>query len=277
MQHITSPHNPRVALLRALHTGKGRKEQRQWLVEGPHLIREALRARLAPSLVVYDPAALAGTDLPDMIAAWADEGAEVATTTPEIIARVAEAQTPQGVVAAFSLEDVAPERLRGQRRGRMRPITLILDDLSDPGNAGTILRSALAADVDAVLLTPHSVDVFAPKVVRAASGAHSPLPRLRPPSRHATRSSFGLPTAAPDMVAADSGARDDCFDLDLTQPTGLIIGNEARGPSVAARKLATRFVRIPMWNGVESLNAAIAASVLLFESVRQRRAAPRSE
>jgi TrmH family RNA methyltransferase len=275
MQHITSPHNARVAFLRSLHNAKGRAQARAWLAEGPHLLQEALRAHITPSLVLYDPDALAGTPLPDTIALLADEGAEAITAPSEIVARAADSQTPQGIVAAFARDDVALEKLRARRRGRLRPLVLVLDDLQDPGNVGTILRSALAADVDMALLTPHCADPFAPKVVRAASGAHFHLPIATDLSWDEIRRALAGAPAMRQIVVADSGASDEYFDLDLTQRTALIIGNEAHGPSPEARALATRRVRIPMFNGVESLNAAVAASVLLFESVRQRRARSR--
>jgi TrmH family RNA methyltransferase len=185
---------------------------------------------------------------------------------------VTEAQTPQGIVAALSLDAVAPEKLRGQRRGRMRPLVGVLDNLSDPGNVGTIFRSALAADVDCVLLSMNCADPFAPKVVRAASGAHFHLPIYPNQSWDAIKKYLDGAPKMQQVVVAEAAADTSYADLDLTQRTGLIIGNEAHGPSAPARRLATRFIRIPMFNGVESLNAAIATSVILFESVRQRKA-----
>jgi RNA methyltransferase, TrmH family len=269
---ITSLHNPKVGALRALHTSKGRRAAHAFLIEGIHLVQEAHRAHILPDSVIYDPAALDGSPVLDIISEWSLESVEVIAATPVILERVCEAQTPQGIAAVINLDSVAPERMTSRRRGRFRPLLLILDDLADPGNVGTILRSALAADVDAVLLTPNCVDVFAPKVVRAASGAHFHLP-LRPEQSWAQIEGFlaGAPKMQ-QVLVADAAGDTDYSALDLTQRTGIIIGNEARGPSAAARSRATRQVRIPMYNHVESLNAGIAASVILFEAVRQRRA-----
>ncbi len=270
-QHITSLHNARVSSLRALHTAKGRKAAQAVLIEGPHLITEAISARIRPDLVLCDPVALGDSPLLGELTRWADEGVELISATPAILEKVCDAQTLQGIVAVVAQAALAPEQLARQRRGRLRPLVLVLDDLRDPGNVGTILRSALAADVDTVLLTPNCVDVFAPKVVRAASGAHFHLP-LRSDLSWEAISAYCV--GAPQMqqiLVADAAGDVDYTDLDLTQRTAIIVGNEAHGPSAAARARATRHVRIPMFNHVESLNAAIATSILLFESVRQRR------
>lgn len=269
--HITSPHNPKVGFLRTLHTAKGRKEAGAFLIEGPHLVAEALKARIPLDLVLIDPDAFANDPLLGEVAFLAEEGVEVIGAAPAVIERVSETLTPQGIVAVVPLASLAAEKLRAQRRGRLRPLVLVLDDLRDPGNVGTILRSALAADVDVVLLTPNCADPFAPKVVRSASGAHFHLPILAQQSWEAITAYLGGSPKMQQILVADSAAAD-YADLDLTQRTAIIIGNEAHGPSAAARKLATHNIRIPMYNGVESLNAAIAASVLLFESVRQRKA-----
>jgi len=269
--HITSSQNSKVSLLRSLHTTKGRAQEHLWFVEGPHLVREALRAFFRPKLIVFDAEALAGNPLVDEFEDLEGLGVEIATTTPAIMEKIAETLTPQGIVAAFSVVDVVPHQLRSKRQFRDRPITLILDDLRDPGNVGTILRSALAADVNAVYLTPQCVDVFAPKVVRAASGAHFHLPVY--PNQHWDNISYYLREEidVQEILVADSGVSDNYMTVDFTVPIGLIIGNEAHGPSIQARKLANRSITIPMYNGVESLNAAIATSIILFESARQRK------
>ncbi len=275
---ITSPSNSKVALLRSLHTPKGRAEARAFFVEGPHVVGAALDARLTPSLLLYDPETLGrtaeGRALLERIAQAPEAAAEgeALEASPRVIAHASDTQTPQGIVGAIQLDDVAPEKLRTRRRGRFRPLVLVLDALADPGNLGTILRSALAADVDEVLLTRNCVDPYNPKVVRAASGAHFHLPlAVQQTWEQIAQRLAGAPKTA-QIALAEAGAARPYYALDLTQRTALIIGNEARGPSAEARKLATERVSIPMWNGVESLNAAIAASILLFEATRQQRA-----
>src|SRR5262249_42835194 len=170
-EQISSPSNKRIQWLRSLHSPRGRQEAGAFLVEGPHLLEAALDAHLRPLLIVYDDEALSrtpdGMALLGRIGHAAASGIEILLATAPAIERSSETQTPQGVVAVVALADTAAEKLRARRRGRFRPLVLILDAVTDPGNVGTLLRSALAADVDEVLLSAGCADPFAPKVVRA--------------------------------------------------------------------------------------------------------------
>jgi len=275
---ITSPTNQHIALLRSLHAPKGRAAEEAFLIEGPHLLEEAFAARIRPRLIVYDPDDLGrspdGRRLLARIAEAQASGVDAQEATPNALARACDTQTPQGVVASVALAEVTPDAVRARRRGRSRNMLLALDALADPGNVGTIFRSALASDVDEVFLGPNCVDPYAPKVVRAGAGVHFHLPIRANLTWHDVASrSAGAPATHQTLVAEAGGRRtyDEC---DLTVRTLLIIGAEAHGVSAGASALATERVNIPMWNKVESLNAAIAASVILFEGARQRRAAP---
>jgi TrmH family RNA methyltransferase len=151
-----------------------------------------------------------------------------------------------------------------------RPVLLILDDLADPGNVGTILRTALAADVDEVLLTPDCVDCYSPKVVRAAAGAHIALPIESNLSWSAIVEKVATHCSGEFRVLlAEAGSPHIYYQQDLKSPFALIIGNETHGPSQDARALATQTISIPLANQVESLNAAMATGIVLYEAVRQ--------
>jgi TrmH family RNA methyltransferase len=176
------------------------------------------------------------------------------------------------VVSVLSLETFRPSRLLARRSPSVqRPVLLILDCIADPGNMGTILRTALAADVYEVLLTANCVDCYNPKVVRAAAGAHVSLPV----EVNLTWLAIEQKVAAhcggvPRVLLAEAGGLSTYYEQDLKTPFALIIGNEAQGPSQEARAIATLTVSIPLANGVESLNAAMAAGIILYEAVRQR-------
>lgn len=275
MPTITSTANPHVAALRALHTAKGRAEAGAFLVEGPHLVAAALDAHLIPTSLLYDPEALArtpaGRDLTGRLEALQADGARIFDAAPAALARACDTQTPQGVVGAIVTGDVDAERVRQRRRGRMRALVLILDGVSDPGNVGTLLRAALAADVDEVWLAPGCADPLAPKVVRAASGATFTQPVRAPLAWDEIAERLQGAPRMRQVVLAEATAQEPYDALDLTVRTALIVCNEAHGPTREAARLATRRVSIPMWNKVESLNAAIAGSVILFEGGRQRR------
>ncbi len=278
---ITSPSNQHIAFLRSLHSKKGRDEEGAFLLDGPHLLDAASEAHVTPRLIVFDPQHLARTPAGRKSLGQIEElrarGAEVVDASAAALERASDTQTPQGVVAAVAAEEIVPHRVRARRRGRMRPVLLVLDAVNDPGNLGTILRSALAADVDAVLLAPDCADPLSPKVVRAASGAHFFLPIQANCTWQDVADALAGAPLAQQVVATEVGAHESYDEVDLTLRSGIIIGNEAHGLSPQALRLATHRVRIPMWNKVESLNAAIAASVILFEAGRQRRAAERAD
>ena len=277
MTLITSPSNPRISKLQTLHMPRGRKKSGLMLMEGPHLLQVLLDAQLWPHEIYYQPELLQhtveGTALLKRLLHTQDLAASSLIEVSErVIEALGETQTSQGVVSVVPLEMFAAERLQARRKAAARPCLLILDDLADPGNMGTILRTALAADVECVLLTSHCVDHYSPKVVRSAAGAHIALP---------VEAQLGWDTIA-DRVAlhcqdekrvllAEAGSAQMYYELNLTQRFALIIGNEAHGPSEQARALATLTVSIPLANNVESLNAAMATGIVLYEAVRQGR------
>ena len=277
MTVISSPANPRISKLQTLHTARGRKKSGLFLMEGPHLLETLLDADLLPSEVYYQPALLQRTSegaalLERLLAQLAPQ--QLIEVSERVIEAIGEAQTSQGVVSVLPLDIFAAHQLH--RPPAHRPCLLILDDLADPGNMGTILRTALAADVAAVLLTPNCVDYYSPKVVRAAAGAHVALPVETALSWELIAERVQLHCAGLSRVLlAEAGSKHIYYDQDLTQPFALIVGNEAHGPSPAARALATLPLSIPLANNVESLNAAMAAGIILYEAVRQNLARSR--
>ncbi|MBV9258754.1 MAG: RNA methyltransferase, partial [Ktedonobacteraceae bacterium] len=175
MTVITSPSNPRISKLQTLYTPRGRKKNGLFLMEGLNLLEVLLDAHLFPQEVYYQPALLQRTARGNLLLDRLLHTPEVAHGLVEVSERVLDAisdvQTMQGVVSVLPLNAFDSQHIRTKRSGRQRPALLVLDDLADPGNMGTILRTALAADVDTVLLTPDCVDYLSPKVVRAAAGA----------------------------------------------------------------------------------------------------------
>lgn len=255
---ITSTSNPQVKRLRSLRdSAKERRAERSLFVEGVRLVAHALAMGAAPRLALYAPAQLAGTP----------EGAALLDAlagrpgcfeaTPAVVAAAADTQHPQGVVAAFPWPEHEP-----------RPgLRLALDGVQDPGNLGTLLRSAEAAGVGLVLCGPGTADPYGPKVVRAAMGAHFGLPVWAELDWEAIGAELG---ACPLVYAAEAEARMPYYAADWKQPAALIVGGEARGVSEAGLALATHSIAIPMLGRAESLNAGVAGSVILFEALRQR-------
>ncbi len=275
MTLITSPSNPRISTLRELHTAKGRKKSGLFLMEGLHLLEALLDAQIVPYEVYYQSEVLQRTAhgrslLNRLIHASSLAPEQLIEVSERVIESLGVTQTSQGVVCVLSIDTFHPELARARRPEASRAALLVLDELADPGNMGTILRTALAADVDEVLLTPDCADCYSPKVVRAASGAHIALPIAINLSWDAIAERITLHCKEERRVfLAEAGSPHLYFEQDLKGPFALIIGNEAHGPSQEARTLATVPIAIPLANGVESLNAAMATGIVLFEALRQ--------
>lgn len=253
---ITSIGNDKVKLVRALQAQRrAREKERLFVIEGVRLAEEAAAAGRPATMVLHtdhlDPRGRSAVN------ALARLGASVDVVSDEVMAACSDTQTPQGVLAVLPFPSIpAPSPLG---------LALVLDRLADPGNLGTILRTALAAGVEAVFLAPGTVDAFNPKVVRSAMGAHFRLPILPASWADLADALDGLATWLAEAREGES-----CYAVDWTRPSALIIGGEAEGPSDAAREFAKRRVFIPMPGPAESLNAAVAAGVLMFEAARQR-------
>lgn len=256
--HITSRANPRLKQVRSLQQRKARQQHAQLLLEGVRLIEDAFSAGFPPALLLFDPDMAAG--LSALLARAQQAGTELLSAPAALLAEAADTVTPPGVLAVASWPTLPP----GQSG-----LALMVDGVRDPGNLGTLLRSAAAAGVDQVILLPGVTDVWAPKVLRAGMGAHF---------RVAIRQAQGAAQAAEwiaglqPWLATAAGAHLYTA-VDWTRPSALIIGGEARGAGAAAGVAAGREIRIPLAGGVESLNAAVAGSIILFEARRQRLAA----
>jgi TrmH family RNA methyltransferase len=190
----------------------------------------------------------------------------IETASPRVLDSVSNVQHTQGIVLAVPLERRQPPARR-RRQGALHDVTVILDDVADPGNMGAILRCARAAGVPSVRVTEGSADAYGPKVVRAAGGAHFWLP-----IEHGFRwgDGGGAATLPGPVVLAEAHAGIPFWSFDWSGPATLVVGGEAHGAGAGARRAAAAQVRIPMPGGGDSVNVALAAAVILFEAVRQR-------
>jgi TrmH family RNA methyltransferase len=261
--YLESPNNSRVKEWSHLKNKKGRTEQGRFLVEGYRLVEEALRSGLVVDAILWD----VGTDeLPDALQEAAYErGAPIFELSPKAFASVSDTVTPQGVIAVVRKPSI---RKDGTQTAPSR--VLLLDGLQDPGNVGTLLRCADAFGIEEVCCGTGTVDPYSPKVVRASMGGIFRVPIVvEDVAKYITKWMSLQPSGRVVMSSAD--AREECDAFDFTKPFVLLIGSEAFGVSEAARTLATADVKIPMVGMTESLNAAMAGSVLLYEAFRQRR------
>ncbi len=252
---ISSPQNPKVKLVRALSgRAKERREAGAFLAEGVRLVEEAYTAGWPFRFALYsDDLSGRGREL---VKKLQDKEMDAEQVDARLLQSLSETETSQGILAVLEPHELLI----------VDPLDFVLipDSVRDPGNLGTLFRSAEAAGVQAVLLPPESVDPFSPKVLRSGMGAHFRLP-IRTMSWEEIRNyTRGLKVYLADMHGAA------CWKADFRSPLVLIIGGEAAGATEPARKLADWLVSIPMLGKAESLNAAVAGSVLVFEVLRQR-------
>jgi TrmH family RNA methyltransferase len=253
---ITSSHSPKIQLVRTLlGRSKERRSAGAFVAEGVRLVEEALFANW-PFKFVLAGQSLGGRGK-ELLAQLQSNKVAVESVSDDLLHSLSETETTQGILAVLDYVSLpVPNSLS---------FVLILDQIRDPGNLGTLLRTAAAAGVQAVLLPPETADAFAPKVIRAGMGAHFRLPILSLPWNEISIFLKGLQIHLAEIKDATT-----CWQADFRPPLALIIGGEAGGASQPARDLATSRVTIPMSSKTESLNAAVAGAILLFEVVRQR-------
>lgn len=253
---ITSPSNPRVKWVRALQTRRSsRSDEAAYVVEGERMAREALAAGAAARAVFYTEHLDArGRGLVNSLQR---AGASAEAVSEAAMAAMSATETPPGLLVVLPIPEPALPQ----------PITLavVADRMADPGNLGTLIRTCRAAGVQALFLSEGTVDPYNPKVIRGAMGAHLHLPILPASTAEILRRLQGVPLW---LAEARQGVA--YHQVDWRSPAGLVIGGEAAGASDNLRAACQGTVHIPLRGDSESLNAAIAAAVLLFEIARQR-------
>ena len=254
---ITSTHNPKLKLIRALQgRAKERRDAGAFVAEGIRLVEEAYSTNWPFRFVLYDEVLnKRGSSLVENLKS---RGVDCEEVSSGLMKSLSETETPQGLLAVLNDSQLPISNSLN--------FVLIPDQIRDPGNLGTLLRTAAAAGVQAVLLPPETTDAFAPKVVRSGMGAHFRLPIH---SMNWEEISQVVKLAGWQVLIADMNGKS-CWETDLCQPIALVIGGEADGASESARKLASQKISIPMSGKIESLNAGVAGSILMFDVVRQR-------
>jgi len=249
-EHITSLKNPKVQMWKSLKDRKGRRETGSFMVEGRKMVEEALASAFPVETVLVDAERADEFRLPAAV--------PVVTMPAHVLAAVCDTKTPQGIAAVVHMTQ-AP--VKGSR-------LVALDGVQDPGNVGTIIRTADAAGFDGVLLSGQCADVFSPKVLRATMGSVF---------RMGVRTTDNLPGLL--QTLRGEGVSVISSQLDGTpfyqrEPVGdrfvLVIGSEGNGVTDEVKAVATHRVKLPMRGGAESLNAAVAAGIMMYELTRER-------
>lgn len=257
---LTSTSSDRVKAVRALHSRSGRRRAGRFLVEGPQAVRSALDAGVViHELYVDDDARVAFSDIIDRVL---EHGSAVITADARVLAAMGETDHPQGVLAVCSLIHT----------GRLDEIlqtsapVIVLDRVSDPGNVGTIIRTAHAVGAAGVILTPECADVLGGKVVRSTTGSLFAVPLAAEVPMEQVIAAIRAEGRALAVATGDGEeSLFDAVDSRMACPrTCWVIGSEAHGVSDLARSEADLSVRIPMAEGAESLNAGISVAAILY-------------
>ncbi|NOU90071.1 RNA methyltransferase [Paenibacillus sp. LMG 31460] len=260
---IMSVQNARVKEWAQLLERRGRDKQGKYIIEGYHLVEEALSAKAPVETILYS----LEKGVPAGLAEQVTSSVEWVGVSQAVLEKCSDTQTPQGVLAVVARPQLGMDELLAGEHD----LVVVLDGVQDPGNLGTIIRSADAVGAKAVVLGRGTVDLYNPKTIRSTMGSMYHLPIVEADLLEL------LPRARERgvrLVTTSLQAQRSCYDTDLRQPTWLILGNEAKGvsPEVAAQSDVQ--VIIPMQGKAESLNVAMAATVLLFEASRQRLVPP---
>ncbi len=264
---LTSVQNPLVRQIASLKDKKGREAAGLFLVEGIRFVEEALGAGTKVIQVLYSPRLLEterGIRLTELAA---KHKVPLQPVSDKVLAHAADTDSPQGVVAAVRFPQGSLQSLQDPN-----PLLVVVDGVQDPGNLGTIIRTALAAGASGVICTKGTADLYNPKTLRSTMGAIFKIPCVQGVACDELVDWLGEKKIP--LLVADARGEEVYYKTRLLTPLAVAIGSEGHGLGEFILKKATWRVRIPLAGGVESLNAAVAAAVLLFESARQSAVIP---
>ncbi len=237
-------------------SARQRGNANQTLLDGAHLLAAYLDSGKLPQHILLNAAALRDAEVTALLERAV--GVPVTQLDDKLFAELSELKTPTGILALIDLPQPAGTIVASR-------FALLLEDIQDPGNLGSMLRSAAAAGCDAVFLSTGCADAWSPKVLRAAMGGHFAL------NIHERQDLPGVAKAFHGMLlAASLQAKRSLYGCDLRGNIAFLVGNEGAGLSADLLDMATQTIAIPMRGKIESLNAAAATAICLFEAVRQR-------
>lgn len=259
MTVITSLSNQLVKEIKSLHSKKGRDNLNAFIIEGAKIVQEAIKDNLKiRSLAIIEHYQ------PDKYIL--DNIKEYTIFSENVFKKICTTDTPANILAvvekkSFSMDEIV-------NKPNSNKLIAVLDEIKDPGNLGTIIRTCCAAEVDGIILTDLSVDMYNPKVIRSTAGALWKLPVIYFNDKQ--KLIEVLKSNDVKVYAADMSAEEDYCSVDYTKNVAIILGSEAAGISKCFLELSDKAIKIPISAKVESLNVASSAAIILFEALRQR-------
>ena len=253
---ITSKENSIYKLIKALSQKKVRESNRLFLIEGTRLLEEASSKGVKINYLIINETV---ENVPKI-----NQGCQVLRLPNNLFKEVSDTVSPQGIIAVAQQVEVSlADIILGAN-----PLVVVLNGVQDPGNLGTIIRTSAAAGVTAVLLTKGTVDLYSPKVVRSTMGSLFQVPIVN--GLDDEEAVKWLSRNSIKIITADLDSEEYYYSVNLREPFALVIGNENRGLNDTWREAAYKQLKIPILGSTESLNASVAAGIILYEAVRQR-------
>ena len=265
METIGSTQNKWVKYIKSLQQRKYREKEKAFLLEGIRLLEEAVESSWPLKLGAYSPKLLENPRGKRILQILKSKTIPLVCLTDEILDKVGDTQSPQGILAVACEKETDWEAIWASS---LEPVLVIVDGIQDPGNLGTIIRTADAHGAQGVLLTKGTVDLYNSKTIRSTMGSIFHLPILR--INNLTECLQQLNEQKVKIVVGDLAAKEYCFQHDYTGAIAICVGNEGAGPSWELKEKAHTMVKIPILGQAESLNVAVATGILLYEINRQR-------
>jgi TrmH family RNA methyltransferase len=262
---LTSTQNPKVKYFNSLKQNKTRRTAGKFFIEGIHLVGEAMQAGLLDR-VLYSEKVLKTSEGKDLLGKIISSGIHSEEASESVIGHLSSVESPQGIIA--SVKPKASDL--GSLFEKSDPLIIVACGIQDPGNLGTMIRTADAAGCSGVILSAGTVDPYNDKVIRASSGSIFHLNMVKIDDIIELASS--LKRRGVKIISAVVDADKDYYSADYRGPAAILIGSESRGLSPEIERLSDESIAIPMLGGVESLNAAVSCAIVLYEALRQRRA-----
>lgn len=260
MELIESIHNPKVSLWSQLKTKKGREQQGVYLIEGNKLLEEAILSNQKIEVIIINK----DKDIPTSLSNTINQrNLRIITVSNIVFNKLAETETPQGIIGVIKKKQWDFNELLNKDNNFL----LLIDEIQDPGNLGTIIRSADAAGISGIIIGTNTVELYNPKVIRSAMGSIYHLPIL---INDLDDSIEKLKSLNINIIGTSPYSTKDYYDVNLINNIAIIIGNEARGLSERRQKSTDQMIKIPINGKAESLNVAMATTIILFEHLRQR-------
>jgi TrmH family RNA methyltransferase len=263
MNYIQSSQNSTIKEIKTLHLKKNRDADGLYFVEGIRFVNDAIdNEQNIIKVIISDKleSLNGGKELINRVKSVCNECFLV---NEKLFKEISDTQTPQGILAVLKKKEINLDTIIEQGNS-----IVILDSLQDPGNVGTIIRTSDAAGISAVILTKGCVDLFSPKVLRSTMGSVFHMPIFESMKINGTIAL--LKKSGYKIIASHLGGKNNYYDEDLTGRVAIIVGNEANGISDETVELSDSLVKIPMPGRAESLNVSIAASIMIYEIVRQK-------